>query len=313
MNSILLSPHLGQTLSYQTPPTGMSDLARQNSIRVLFHGLMFSWFTANGDYVVGSYNGSSEHRRRLKVWERGQGSSPDKLIGDYVYGKNFNDDSILKLEVLSPLAGYERPGKFEPSAFNRLIDTSSVPNYRHHFRWSLNFGRELYGDHLSKLDNKVKPLFTTNSGLLYTACRSIPTVREEGGINQPLGRVAEFSAANVYFQRPVDSDLCALLRIDNRTANAFVWGRQYIVYWDNSCEPEECTADKELDMSQLNHALNRPSSRFVKIRNGIPCDQEDDISRDEQNDIDIRRAIQMHSLNLDASRFDPCGGGWIGQ
>jgi hypothetical protein len=66
-------------------------------------------------------------------------------------------------------------------------------------------------------------------------------------------------------------------------------------------------------MSQLNHALNRPSSRFVKIRNGIPCDQEDDISRDEQNDIDIRRAIQMHSLNLDASRFDPCGGGWIGQ
>lgn len=314
-----LTPYLGTTQSYTSPPAGMGSLPRQNSIRVLFHGLMMGWFTAEGCYVVGSYNQETDHVRRVRVWER----NPDNLIGDYVYGKDFTDDSTLKLNVISPLPNFKHPGKFEPTGFNRLSDVGDGnPYYRHHFRWALNFGKELYSSHRNKIHNKVSPLFAMNSGLLYTACRSIPLNKEENGQEVPLGRVAEFAAANIYFARPSSGDLCALLLIDGQLKNAFVHGRQYVVYWDNSCEPDNCVNGKIIDMTRLNNALVRPGTRFVNLKNGIDCDMPDAISEEEQKDIDIRKGLQMHSLGFehldpqilfDVSRFDPCGGGWIGE
>lgn len=309
-----LSPYLGATRSYISPPPGMGNLPRQNSIRVLFHGLTLSWFTSDGCYVVGAYNEEANHRRRLQVWEL----NPDKMIGDY---DKFNVNSTINLDVISPLRDFERPGKFEPRSFNRLDDAGGGnPYYRHHFRWKLNFGKELYGDHLNKMDEKVRPLFTMNSGLLYTACRSIPLHKEEAASVEPLGRVAEFTAANIYFQPPSSGEVCARLLIDGQKKEEFIYSKQYALYWVNSCEPEKCFIGKEVDLSELSKALVRPSGRFVSVKNITRCDG-DETSSNEQNDSDIQRGLKIHSKGFEEvdpedffviSRFDPCGGGWIG-
>lgn len=90
---------------YTIPPPGLPNLARDNSIRVLFHGLQVSNFAADGSYLVKAYNGPASggsHAPSLQVWKR----NPKMCVGNYVYGTHFNQDTPIILEVSRPLPAY---------------------------------------------------------------------------------------------------------------------------------------------------------------------------------------------------------------
>lgn len=300
---------------YTSPPLGYPNLATQNSIRVLFHGLLISSFATNGNYLVNAYNGAlATHQPRLRVFERGV-SAP---IGDYIYDRHFGQDTPLKLEVMKPLPSYRQPGKFQPGDFDRTRD-GGVLNYRHDFRWLPNFATDLYGVPLTPNGQKLKPKLELDSGLVYTANRTILLDKHKRlGQRQHWGRVAEFSAANIYFDPAAATGACARLLINNIEMNAFNAGKQYLIYWDNTCPPQLCDpSDEVVDMSQLGDAFDKQGNDLVDAKRCRPCNYPDTISEQEENEGDIRGRFEQLAPTVknlfEVSRFDPCGSGWIGQ
>lgn len=141
------------------------------------------------------------------------------------------------------------------------------------------------------------------------------------GRRDPLGRVAEFSAANIYFDPAAAAGTtCARLLINGEEKNTFQAGKKYIIYWDNSCPPHECNdGDDVVDLSDLGRAFDKQDNELVNVRRRIRCNDDDNLSRQEREDGDLSDRLDDFTANLEGtkeelkriSRFDPCGGGWI--
>jgi hypothetical protein len=285
-------------------------------IRILFHGLLAGW-ADNNHLCVGALNGLSDHFLKLTLHERNgpmcqftiSESDPIKLIAT---NEHYNGIHQLRLPI-------------KDAVFDIYGDR--VPyygqQYRHDFRWLLDFERVHKNDHdvagqrLTKKCDRLQPRFQINTGLLYTLVRSIPLLVKRENCEQYLGRSAQIFAVNLY----ATNNSSAMLHVGNNIQIVLSQKAKWDIVLRNDCPYTNPVKPKDpVDTSMLNDAFDPPKKAgyFSYLSAIDPNDRaEKEWWNEEQKCIDFGADlgdIYPYSRKKRArdARTDPCGEAFFG-
>lgn len=296
------------------PPEADFPAAGPNGywIRILFHGLLAGWMD-NGQLHVGALNRIPDHFLKLTVHQRNGAFTQFPITESTPITLNAQGEianQIRSLQLTIPDTAFEVGG-------DRTLYYGQ--QYRHDFRWLLDFERMHKNDHaagqrLTKKLNRLQPQFHLNAGLLYTLVRSIPLQIERGGHQHYLGRTAQTFAVNLYGPSNASATLQAgTMQMDLPATS------QWDVVLRNDCDCVSTGTGGAVDLSELNATFHAPQAGQFEYQSAV-----DPYSAAEQQWWQLEQTGIDFGLELSGiypfsilktppdSRTDPCGEAFFG-